>query len=54
MKALFIVKHKGKPVKGATFDSKSVAKAIRDNLGGVEQGYTVSLGVDHKRYRHAN
>ena len=60
MKRLFCVKDvKGRLIKLGTFgaktepdftDSKEHAKDVRDEVGGVEHGYHVSLGPDHKNY----
>jgi len=48
MKRLFVVKKHGKTVKNSGYELKGEAKADRDALGGVEAGFTVSKGPDHK------
>jgi hypothetical protein len=57
MKRLFCVKNsKGKKIPLSTFgyvyegvytDSKEHAKAVRDEVGGVEKGFHISRGPDH-------
>jgi hypothetical protein len=46
MKDLFVVRNGNKTVSGP-FCDKQLAKAIRDEAGGVEGGFTVGRGPDH-------
>lgn len=53
MKQLFVVKHSNqKLIKQAGissgFDNKQDAKKARDNAGGIDAGFYVSKGKDHR------
>ena len=46
MKKLFVVKkHNGKIIEH--YENKECAKMYRDELGGIEAGYTIGRGPDH-------
>ena len=48
---LFVVKKNGIKLSDKTFSDKMEAKKLRDELGGIVEGYHVSYGPDHYRYK---
>lgn len=46
---LFVVKNSSNKIVADKLDSKTQAKAIRDEMGGAEKGFRVSRGKDNKK-----